>query len=589
VSLGQTRALATVRHVILAVSIVSSHLSRDRWRTAWLAWRILPRSIRRPLLSLDVLRGSAVGALGLAADGRRLQARRTLLTLAKPGSVRSLLSVASAATVINELTAAWSALARTHTKDVDRSRVEALLLWTEGHLGRALKVAASSRSRQNRRLLNRMEGDLSALLPQQRVPAAPNTRYATRRTPSGTVARVLHVVTNALPEVQAGYTLRTHGIAEAQAAKGQQVSVVTRLGFPVDIGVLGAADRLTLDRVSYQRLLPARGVPNSAGARLDRGIKALEQLTRNLRPDLLHAHSKHDNAQLSLAVGRRVDLPVLYEVRGFLEETWRSRGGDPEADLYRMSKHAETWCMQQANLVVTLSETMRAEILRRGVHPSAVIVIPNAVPKAFLDPPPDGATTRRRFGIGETAYVVGVVSTLNDYEGIQTLVDALRLMDDEAVHLLVVGDGPAANYLWRSSIDIADRVTFTGKVPHAEIRSYYAAIDTFCVPRRRTPVTELVPPLKPLEALACGVPLLVSDLPPLLELLSESGAGWFAPADQPEAWAAQISRLRDQAEERRTIGRHGRAWVSERRTWPVVTETYDMVYARLGVGRMPAA
>jgi glycosyltransferase involved in cell wall biosynthesis len=245
--------------------------------------------------------------------------------------------------------------------------------------------------------------------------------------------------------------------------------------------------------------------------------------------------------------------------------------------------------MQQANLVVTLSETMRAEILRRGVHSSDVIVIPNAVPNAFLDPPPDGATIRRKFGIGETAYVVGVVSTLNEYEGVRTLVDALHLIDDEAVHLLIVGDGPAADDLRRASMDIADRVTFTGKVPHADIRQYYAAIDTFCVPRRRTPVTELVPPLKPLEALACGVPLLVSDLPPLLELLSESGGGWSAPADQPEAWAAQISLLREQAEERRTIGSQARTWVSERRTWPVITETYDMVYARLGVGPMRSA
>jgi len=399
---------------------------------------------------------------------------------------------------------------------------------------------------------------------------------------------VLHVVTNALPDVQAGYTLRTHGIAEAQVAKGQHVSVVTRLGFPVDIGVLGPADRLMLDHVTYQRLLPARGIPSSAGARLDQGIKALEQLTRNLRPDLLHAHSKHDNAQLSLAVGRRTHLPVLYEVRGFLEETWRTRGGDPSVDLYRMSKDAETWCMQQADLVVTLSETMRAEILLRGVQPSDVVVVPNGVPKAFLAPLPDGGTIRRKLGIAETAYVLGVVSTLNEYEGIRTLVDALNLMDDKAVHLLIVGDGPAAGSLRRSSIDIADRVTFAGHVPHADIRPYYAAIDTFCVPRRRTPVTELVPPLKPLEALACGVPVLVSDLPPLLELLHESGGGWSAPADLAEAWASRIALLRDQAEERRAKGRQAQAWASEHRTWPALIETYDRVYARLGLGTTAA-
>jgi glycosyltransferase involved in cell wall biosynthesis len=584
------RVLATIRQLPLAAYIVRSHLSRDRWTTAWLAWRVLPGSIRRPLLSVGRVRGSVVGALGLAAEGRRSEARRTLVGLAERGPSRSMLAVASAATAVGEPSVAWSALARARTSGAARNRVEALVLWSEGHLQRALTVAGGSSGHENRRLVARMEGDFSCLVPRLRVP----TRTAGRIIPSqvkisGSAATVIHVVTNALPEVQAGYTLRTQGIAQAQVEKGHEVWVVPRLGFPVDIGVIGAADRLTLDQVNYQRLLPWRGVTSSAGPRLDQSISALERLVTKLRPDLLHAHSKHDNAQRSLAVGPRVGLPVLYEVRGFLEETWRSRGGNPDTDRYRMFKDAETWCMEQADLVVTLSETMRAEILRRGIHPSQVVVVPNAVPNAFLDPQPDGTAARRRLGIAEGSYVLGVVSTLTDYEGVQTLLDAMRLVDHPAVHLLVVGGGPAADDLRRSSSDLAGRITFTGKVPHADIRSYYAAIDTFCVPRQRTPVTELVPPLKPLEALASAVPLLVSDLPPLLELLSESGAGWSVAADVPEAWAAQIEHLRGQDEERRSKGRQARVWVREHRTWSRLADTYDVVYSRLGVRTSPAA
>jgi glycosyltransferase involved in cell wall biosynthesis len=582
-------ALATVRHLPVAACIVWSHLSRDRWTTAWLAWRVLPRSIRRPLLRLRPLRGSVVGALGLAAEGRRFEARHTLLRLAERGPVRSLLAVASAATAVGEPSLAWCALARARTNGPAHNRVEALLLWSEGHFRRALTVAGGRNRQDNRRLVSRMEGDLNCLLPQLRVPRRTEGDIPVRQKIGGSAATVLHVVTNALPEVQAGYTLRTHGITQAQVGKGHEVWVVTRLGFPVDIGAIAGPDRLTLDHVNYQRLLPSRGVTISAGARLDQGISALERLVTKLQPDLLHAHSKHDNAQLALAVGRRAGLPVLYEVRGFLEETWRSRGGKPDSDRYRMFKDAETWCMEQADLVVTLSETMRVEILRRGIHPEHVVVVPNAVPNTFLDPLPDGALARRRLGIGEATYLLGVVSTLTDYEGVQTLVDAMRLIDDPAVHLLVVGDGPAADDLRRSSVDLAGRITFTGKVPHADVRCYYAAIDTFCVPRHRTPVTELVPPLKPLEALASGVPLLVSDLPPLLELLSESDAGWSAPAGQPEAWATQIGLLRDQGEARTSKGRHARAWVSRHRTWAVLADTYERVYSRLGVDITPGS
>jgi glycosyltransferase involved in cell wall biosynthesis len=393
----------------------------------------------------------------------------------------------------------------------------------------------------------------------------------------------MHIVTKALPEVQVGYTLRTHGIAEAQAAGGYDVHVATRLGFPVDIGVLGGPDWLTRNSVTYHRLQPAGGLPSSAGPRLDQGIPALHRLVTKVRPDVLHAHSKHDNAQVTLAVGRRVGLPVVYEARGFLEETWRTLGGDVDSDRYKMSRDAETWCMQQADLVVALSETMRSEITGRGVDPDHVFVVPNAVSETFLRSDTDRVASRRLLGISETAFVAGVVSTLNDYEGVDTLIAALRLVGRPDAHLLVVGDGPSAAELRKSSVDITGQVTFTGRVPHADVAAHYAAIDVFCVPRRRTPVTELVPPLKPLEALAMGIPILVSDLPPLTELLADSHAGWAVAAEDPEAWANQIDWLHGHLDERREKGGQGRSWVSHKRTWAVLARTYERLYRHLGL------
>jgi glycosyltransferase involved in cell wall biosynthesis len=384
--------------------------------------------------------------------------------------------------------------------------------------------------------------------------------------------------------VQTGYTLRTQGITEAQAARGHDVHVVTRLGFPVDIGVLNSPDLMLRNSVAYHRLQPGGGVPASPDRRLDKGIHALERLVANVRPDVLHAHSKHDNAQASLAVGRKFAVPVVYEVRDFFEETLRSTGGNPHSDRYTMFRDAETWCMEQADVVVTLAQTMRSEIMRRGVDPDHVFVVPNGVSETFLRSGADGTSTRRQLGIRDTALVIGVVSTLNDYEGIGTLLDAMRLLQHPDIHLLVVGGGPAAADLRRQSVDLSGQVSFTGVVPHTKIAAHYSAIDIFCVPRRRTPVTALVPPLKPLEALALAVPILVSDLPPLTELLDDSHAGWAVAANDPEAWASQLDRLRGNAEERQQKGRQGRTWVSRNRTWPVLAEAYETVYRELGLG-----
>ncbi|HLM20676.1 MAG TPA: glycosyltransferase family 4 protein [Propionibacteriaceae bacterium] len=545
----------------------------------------MPATLRGRLLNVAQLkRGSALNALGLAAAGRRMEARRTLTDLVEHGSARSALRAAEVATVLNEQSLARLALSRAPT--AGRSGLllaEARLLWAEGHLSRACKVAGQAPGRRGRRLARRLDGDRAALIPQRRVPIIGATDRTARWSTSGAGCQVLHVVTKALPEVQVGYTLRTQGIAEAQAVAGYDVHVVTRLGFPVDIGVLGSPDRLTRNSVTYHRLQPAGGLPSSAGLRLDQGIAALHQLVTRVRPDVLHAHSKHDNAQVALAVGRRVGLPVLYEARGFLEETWRTQGGDVNSDRYQMSRDAETWCMQQADLVVALSETMRTEITRRGVDANHVLVVPNAVSETVLGSEADGAATRRHLGISETAFVIGVVSTLNDYEGVDTLLAALRLVEHPDTHLLVVGDGPSAADLHTSSTDLAGRVTFTGKVPHADVADHYAAIDVFCVPRHRTPVTELVPPLKPLEALAMAIPILVSDLPPLTELLADSDAGWAVAAEDPEAWANQIDWLHGHIDERRKKGREGRSWVSHQRTWAALVMSYERIYRQLGL------
>ena len=488
-SSGRHRSFRVVGHLILAGSIARAQFGRGSWTGASIAWRALPPSLRGRLLGAPQLRQrSAFAALGLAAAGRRIEARRSLTDLLDHGSARSALRVAEAATVLNEQPLARLALFRAGTAHRSRWLVAAARsLWAEGHLSRALDVAGQVPGRRGRRLARRLDDDRQALLPQRRVPVTDAKGMTTRRLTSGARCTVLHVVTKALPEIQVGYTLRTQGIAEAQADGGWDVHVVTRLGFPVDIGVLGGPERLTRNSVTYHRLQPAGGVPSSAGLRLDQGIAALHGLVTKVRPGVLHAHSKHDNAQVTLAVGRRVGLPVVYEARGFLEETWRTQGGDVNSDRYRLSRDAETWCIQHADLVVTLSETMRSQIIGRGVAHDHVFVVPNAVSETFLQSDPDRGASRRRLGISETAFVIGVVSTLNDYEGIDTLLAALRLVGRPDAHLLVVGDGPAAADLRTSSVDLAGQVTFTGKVPYADIAAHYAAVDVFCVPRRRTP------------------------------------------------------------------------------------------------------
>ncbi|HEX2361423.1 MAG TPA: glycosyltransferase family 4 protein [Jiangellaceae bacterium] len=566
------------RNAPAAASVGARHLGRDRMHAALVALRALPPGVRRWVATR--LRGHhlpVLAVLAMAADGRHEEALSALDDAAEGASPRRLRRLVAAAAALDAPSLATRLLAELGETDRDRHRLEALVAEREGNL-----IRDEPATRRANRLRRRLDGELAAF-------GAAHGRSSDRAGDRRLVPRlgsVLHLVTNALPEVTAGYTVRTHGIAAAQRAIGLDAHVATRLGFPVTAGHLGAARSVEVDGVPYHRIVPFRWLPATDDRALRLDIDQTAKLVTRLRPAVLHAHSKHINAQVALALADRFGLPVVYEVRGFLEETWRSRGHDSHADRYRLARQAETRCMSAADAVVTLAETMKAEIVGRGIDPARVTVIPNAVDHGFLDRAPDPGPTRRRLGFLADDVVVGLVTTVNPYEGIETLLEAVSTLHGrgEPVRVLVVGGGPALAGLRGRATDLGlgETAVFTGPVPFADIRSYYAAIDVFCVPRADTPVTRLVTPLKPLEAMATGRPVVASDLAPLREIVDPGRTGMLATPGDPTSLAGAIEPLLYDATSRSRMGVAARQWIAEHRTWTAAANRYRDLYRRLG-------
>jgi glycosyltransferase involved in cell wall biosynthesis len=606
-----------LRNLPAAASVAWRHLTWDRVHSQALALRAMPAPVRALAVrtgSSRLLAATLLAPLGLAAQGRRADAVRWLAgaessagdTAVGPPAdrpapdpsparaqqrTRRLRRRVAAACALDDAPLAARLLADLPSTDPAHPRLTALVAVRRGDLlgaERAARRAAASRAagrgaaRRGVRLARRIAAEVATLSPPADLPGPAPARPGTRPTAT---TDVLHLVTNALPYVQAGYTVRTQGIARAQRRAGQDAQVATRLGFPVTAGVLAAAARGEVDGVPHHRLLPAGPLPVLADAHLRADVAATDALVHRLRPRVLHAHSKHLNAQVALAVGHRHGLPVVYEVRGFLEETWRSRGGDARSDQYRLNRDAETWCMRRADAVVTLSESMRQDLLGRGLASGRVHVVPNAVDDTYLAEPAEPGPVRARLGIAPDALVVAVISTLNDYEGVDVLIDAVALLRKAATsaHLLVVGDGPARHALATraGAAGLSGQATFTGQVPRDLARGCHLAADIFCVPRLDTPVTRLVPPLKPLEAMASGRPVVASDLPPLRETISDGVTGRLVPPGDPAALAATLGRLLADDADRHRMGRAAREWVLGHRTWAQAASRYGDLYAGL--------
>jgi glycosyltransferase involved in cell wall biosynthesis len=587
------RAVRLPRNLPLAGSVAARSVRDDPVNAALLALRVLPEKLKArtvPLLLRALPRAPTAAALLLWDRGRRAEAAervRASLPGARPAKVRRLTSFAVA---VDRPVLAGEALAALPVDDPARPRLGALVAWRQGSLREAAALAeAPSRAhggqgRRNARVARRLTGELATLAPGWTPPRARGDS-----TYQPVPRRILHVVTNSLPWSAAGYNVRTHAIAKAQRDAGLDPAVATRLGFPVEQGHPSARAVDVIDEVRYHRLLPFGRAPWPDDAHLAANVEAAAALVEELRPALLHAATKHLNGQVALALRERYGLPVVYEVRGFLEETWLSRhGADAElSDRYRLARDVETDCMLRADLVVTLADVMRSEIVGRGIPAERVIVVPNGVDDQFLGEIPDPSRLRGELGIAPDEVVVGLVSNLVAYEGVGTLLEAVRLLADDGVPVrgLIVGDGPERAALLEQARDLglSERVIFTGRVPFARVGDYHAAIDVFCVPRDDARVTRLVTPLKPLEAMASGRPVVASRLPALAEIVAEDETGLLATAGDPASWAETLRPLLYDGRRCQRLGQAARTHVQRERTWSSLVRRYLAAYASLGV------
>jgi glycosyltransferase involved in cell wall biosynthesis len=584
------------RALTLAASIGWRHAAADPVRALLLAWRVLPAPLRGWLR----LAGPYGRAAVLWGTGERDAALASLA-----GSPRRLAAFALAA---DQPAAAAAAVDRLARDDRARPVLAARLAWREGRLTEALRALDGAPGRQARRLRTTLTAE-QALLPSpppgQSMIVGNFGRYtvetahdheAGREGPARVRAahvpgRVLHLVTDALPTTSAGYTIRTHEIALAQREAGLDPHVATPCGYPVTQGKIDGRHLVALDGVPYHRLLPWRMPGESPGAGpSERGLDLAARLTHQLRPGVLHAASNYANSRLALALRERYGLPVVYEVRGFWEDTWLSRYPDAamraSSELYQRNRALETRYMLAADLVVTLGEAMREEIVARGVPAEKILIVPNAVSAEFLRPLPDATTLREELGIKPDEPVVGVVTSLVPHEGIGTLLEATAMLRARGVpaRALIVGDGPERAALQRQAaqVGLADAAVFTGRVPASKVRQFHALLDVFVVPRTPDRVCQLVTPLKPVEAMASGLCVVTSEVKALTEIVKHEVTGMQTVPQDPVSLADCLELLIYSPDIRRKLGDNAREWVARDRTWSHNAARYRDAYARLG-------
>lgn len=398
--------------------------------------------------------------------------------------------------------------------------------------------------------------------------------------------RVLHVLDHSIP-LHSGYTFRTLSILREQRLLGWETHHLTSSKHTLPSGA-----EETVDGWHFYRTPASTGarLPGLAEVAIMKQTQArLLEVAQKVRPHILHAHSPVLNAIPALRVGRQLGIPVVYEVRAFWEDAAVDHGTTTEGSLrYRLTRRLETHALRQAQHVFTICEGLRGDIAARGIPASKVTVIPNAVDIDAFDTggTPD-QSLQADLGL-QGATVLGFIGSFYAYEGLDLLMDALpRLLARRPeLRVLLVGGGPqdAALRAQAVALGVADKVIFTGRVPHTEVQRYYDLVDVLVYPRHSMRLTELVTPLKPLEAMAQGRLLVASDVGGHKELIRHGETGWLFKAGSAQALSDTVDALLDRRECWPNLRRAGREFVERERSWSASVSRYRPVFERLAAG-----
>lgn len=397
--------------------------------------------------------------------------------------------------------------------------------------------------------------------------------------------KILHVFDHSLP-MQDGYSYRSLAILQNQRARGWDTAHVTGIKHPADAPVQEAAGLRfyrTAPQGGWMSRLPAIGSHLEVVATLRKRIAEAAEIEQ---PDLIHAHSPSLNGLAALSVARARRIPLAYEVRAFWEDAAVDQGTARQGDLrYRATAASESYVLKRADAVFTICDGLRREMLVRGIPADKVTVIPNAVEVDHyrFAPPPDAALAAS-LGL-QGRFVLGFIGSFYAYEGLDLLLQAFPRIAQalpQASLLLVGGGIEDANLRQQAqALGIADRVVFTGRVPHDQVERYYSLLDLALFPRHSMRLTETVTPLKPLEAMAMGTVCLASDVGGHHELIADSETGFLFHAGDAQALADAAVRAAGDPQALARVRAAGRTFVEQQRTWAASVARYAPVYERL--------
>lgn len=397
------------------------------------------------------------------------------------------------------------------------------------------------------------------------------------------MTRILHVLDHSLP-LHSGYTFRTRAILKAQEAHGLKVRGITGQRHNLEAAVTSPQEEA--DGLIFYRTpgTPSGPAPLREMGEIEALTAAIHALVHEWCPDIIHAHSPALCGAAAERAARALGIPFVYEIRAFWEDAAVGNLSGTEGNLkYRLTRALETRVARGADALFTICYGLKDDLAARGIPQQRINVMPNGVDLTlFGDPPPRDEALAAQLGIAPDAPVIGYIGSFYAYEGVDDLIAAMPILRQSHpdARLLLVGAGPM-DASWRAAaaaLPDPDAVIFAGRVAHTEVERYYSLVDVLAYPRKAQRLTDLVTPLKPLEAMAQRRLVAASSVGGHRELITDGETGTLFAPDNPAACAAALGGLLDAREGWEAMKLRALAHVRTRHDWAGNARDYLSVY-----------
>jgi len=397
--------------------------------------------------------------------------------------------------------------------------------------------------------------------------------------------KILHILDHSLP-LQSGYTFRSQNIFRAQLKRGWEPVALTSPKHEENWKGQWREFE-TIDGYRYYRTgsVSRNTVPLEAEIRLMAALgRRIREIVEVEKPDLLHAHSPILSAIPALWAGRKQGIPIVYEIRAFWEDAAVDHGTYSQGSWkYKLVKSLETWVCRKVDQVAVLCFGLRDDLIRRGIPSEKLTVVPNGVNvEDFSSCEPDHEY-RKAWGLAGKK-VLGFIGSFYRYEGLDLLIDAFANLAESRsdLVLLLIGGGETEKELHAKvkKLGLEGRVVIPGRIPHERVSGVYALVDILAYPRYSMRLTELVTPLKPLEAMAMGRALVASNIGGHRELIQHRRTGFLFPPGNVSALTDAIVKLLDDDHLRQYLEEQAATWVRQEQLWDHTTAKYADIYSK---------